>query len=90
MGMRLDVIGLRDDKDPHYIKMLAAKKALDAIQAQYPHMVSDYFKGTITDDEPLRVSIPVKDYESGFESGYELEVDKIPAGVKRIRFVATY
>jgi hypothetical protein len=91
MGMSTHVIGFIPDNDSVYLKH---KKVLEAcIEAgikELPKETAEYFgskspyEGLL--EEKLQVTVPVKEWGNEYSSGYEVEVNQIPQGVKTIRF----
>ncbi len=85
MGISLHVIGLRDENDPNHIKMVKAKEALDAAGITWPKEVYDYFDGSTDSDTPLEVNLEKQEWRNDYYSGYEIEIDKLPKNIKKIR-----
>ena len=100
MGMSTNVSGVRD-LDGKFAKMIAAKLACEAAEVDYPEEVRKYFctpGASVGEDEDyLRremesVNIKVAVTKCGREGtdGWEVDLSKLPEGVKAIRFENSY
>lgn len=93
MGMSTQVVAFRD-MDGEFAKMLEVKRFCEAHHVSYPAEVDAFFKGKADySEDVLReefLEIPLGDALSKWEDddadGYEVDVSKIPVGVKTIRF----
>lgn len=91
MGMSSHVYGFIPPND-EWKKM---KKVYDACQQagiNPPDAVSEFFDYEIPDPQGMKLSIQfaMKDYKADNESGFEVEISKLPENVKIIRFVNSY
>lgn len=87
MSMSSHIMFLRDDDEEHR-KMVAVNRACKAAKVPVPKEVAEYFPEG-TEDSALEIRANDEDYEwSSQDSGKGFEVDlaKLPNGVKRIRF----
>lgn len=87
MSISMYVIGLRDETDPNHIKMVKAKDALDNAGVKWPMEIYDYFDGSKDSDVPLEVEIEKEEWRNDDYSGYEIDINKIPKNVKKIRIM---
>ena len=85
MGVSLHVTLLRDGNSAEHIAMVNAKRALDAAKLRYPKELLDYFQGSNNEDEPLEIAYKPVEWSNDYASGYELDLDSLPSGVKKIR-----
>lgn len=99
MGARQNVKLLRDENDPKHKRMAAAIEALLRAEIyDLPMELEDYFG--ITDpgeyregETGLEVRPPegcVKEYRAEMEDGFDIYLDKLPPGVKKIRAYTSY
>lgn len=93
MSMSTYVIGFKPPDE----KWKAMKKVWDACQAadiDTPKDVEEYFDGDEPDDAgvvvELRKHACCKEYGAEMQSGYEIDVTKLPKDVTIIRFVNSY
>jgi hypothetical protein len=99
MGASSHVKLLRDENDPHHQRMAGAIEALrDAGIDDLPQELKDYFGiyevGEYREGETgLEVKGPdgcVTAYNAEMEEGFDIHVDKLPQGVKKIRAYTSY
>lgn len=95
MGMSTHVIGFIPDDDKTY--KMHAKVLLACLEAsinELPKETAEYFGSKYPDrtlfEQKLQVDIPVNKWQHEDSVGYELEVNKIPSGVAKIRFYNSY
>lgn len=89
MGMTTSVILLRSKDDPQYKKFVKILKACKDAEVELPKEVDDYFGGDGLDNDPespLEISYEAKEWIRDGETGYEIDIDSLPDGVKTIRF----
>ena len=96
MGMSSHVIGVRD-LDGAFAKMMAAKVACEAAGIPYPKELEEYFKYPGEDEDYLRremesidITVAVTEYDRDATDGFEVDLSKLPEGVKSIRFENSY
>lgn len=93
--MSMHVYGLRDRTSPAHLQKVAVLKACQEAGVQLPKELDDYFKvdgrklECVSPDDaitiPLRTPV-TSPYVAHSETGYDVDLDKIPQGVKTIRF----
>jgi len=95
--MSTHIKGVRD-LDGQFAAMMAAKLACDAAGVGYPQDLRDYF-GVEADEEEeylrremetVDISVAVNDCGRDMVEGYEVDLSKLPEGVKAIRFENSY
>lgn len=92
MGMSSYVVGFRPP-DETWERMKTVWNACKAAGIAVPPSVDQFFDGTNPNDRPgLQVSVmnAVTKYTSDMADGFELDVMKLPPGVKIVRFVNSY
>lgn len=96
MGMSSRVKGVRD-LDGEFAKMMAVKVACDAVEIDYPEAVKAYFKypGESADYlrcemESVDISAAVTESQHDAIDRFEVDLSKLPKGVKAIRFENSY
>ncbi len=96
MGMSSSVIGVRD-LDGQFKKMMAAKLACEAAEVGYPQEIQDYFNDPDEDEDELRremgevnINEAVSEYGGDGTDTWEVDLSKLPDGVKAIRFENSY
>lgn len=99
MSSSQHIVLLRDARDPTHQKMVRAIEALrDAGINDLPRELKDYFGiyevGEYREEESgLVVDKPdgcVAHYGAEMEEGFDIHLDKLPPGVKVIRFYTSY
>ena len=100
MSMSTSVEGVRDiSEDSVFHRMIQVKVACDFAGISYPQEVYKYFIG----DDPNRsvsnltecrsyvdIDSAVKDYCEDCRNIWEVELAKLPVGLKSIRFINSY
>lgn len=96
MGMSSSVAGVRD-LDGTFAKMAAVKKACDDAKVAYPQELKAYFKHPGESIEYLRsemesvdIAVAVIERSEGAVNFWEVNLAKLPEGVKAIRFSNSY
>ena len=96
MGMSSHVTGVRD-LDGKFSKMMEVKLACESAGIGYPDEVREYFKYPKESEEYLRREMEevqlgdcVKEYSRNATDGFEVDLSKVPEGVKSIRFENSY
>lgn len=88
MGMSSHVVGIRP-QDQDYHRMKNAYDACKAADLDVPERVQEFFGYLKPDDQGVIVEIPrdaVSKYADDSRSGFDVDVTKLPEGVKIIRF----
>ncbi len=88
MGMSTNVIGIRPP-DAKWLAMKAIYDACEAAGVPTPEEVDKFFDYTRPDPKGVHVELEkicVREYRTEDDAGYEIDVAKIPADVKTIRF----
>ena len=89
MSMSTSVTGFRPP-DARWRKMKAVWDACLKAEIPIPDDVSDFFESGEPDEKGVEVDLEehgcAVEWNAEAQSGYEVFVDKIPAGVKVIRF----
>jgi len=87
MSMSTHVIGFRP-ADEEWQKMRAAWEACKSAGVEPPREVDRFFNGEPPD--PAGVEVPLGDavtaYRADMQEGFEVHLDKLPPGLKVIRF----
>lgn len=97
MSMSTFVVGFRDPTDPHHLKMLAVYSACKEANVLLPDEVAAYFdpKGfgkknphDIPKEECIEVDLGAaqRPWKNDMSQGFEVDLAKLPEGVKVIRF----
>jgi len=88
MGMTTSVVGIKPP-DTTFKKMLKIWQACKAAAVEPPKLVQDYFNNEDPDEAGVKVDLfnheavtPFKDESS---EGFNIEVGKLPVGVKIVR-----
>lgn len=92
MGMSMHVVGFRpaDDK---WNKMKAAWDACEAAGLPIPEEVENYFEDEYPGDKPgmeVELGEAVQELNREGEEGYQVDVTKLPDGVRFIRFYCSW
>jgi hypothetical protein len=89
MGMSTNVIGIRP-ADETFLKMKSVWDACTDLGVSIPAEVSTFFNGERPDDLGVVVEIKhttaVKNWHDSSREGFEVDITKLPAGVKVVRF----
>jgi hypothetical protein len=89
MSMSTHISFLRDKNNEQYQKNLKVLMACKDAGFDPPPEIDEYFgnDGIDCDPEyPLEIDGTAREYETQYRSGYEVDLDDIPEGVKTIRF----
>jgi hypothetical protein len=93
MGMSTHVVLLRSKDDPTYQKYLKVILACREAGVDYPPEVEEYWRGYDMDSDslselegPLEIRFEPREWGDSYRSGYEIDLDELPPGVKTIRF----
>lgn len=96
MSMSSSVVGVRD-LDGTFAKMAAVKEACEDAEVDYPDLVKQYFKYPGEDIEYLKsemesmdISAAVTERNEDAVNIWEVDLSKLPEGVKKIRFSNSY
>ena len=97
MSMSTRVYGVRE-LEGKFAKMLAAKQACDAAELGYPAALNDYFIGEVGESaeyltkrmSSVNINVAVTETTSDGVDGFEVDLSKLPEGVKAIRFENSY
>lgn len=96
MSMSSHVIGVRD-LDGAFAKMIAAKVACEEAGIPYPQQIINYFLHAGESEDYLRremesidITVAVTQYNRKGTDGFEVDLSKLPDGVKSIRFENSY
>ncbi len=93
MGMSSSVVLLRSKDDPTYQKFLAVLNTCKEAGINPPDEVDEYFGGDGIDNDPenpLVIDFEPREWSDEMQEGFEIDLDKIPNGVKTIRFYNSY
>jgi hypothetical protein len=86
MGMSTHVVFLRDGNDEEHQKKVKVLKACIDANVAIPKEILDYFDGSYDPDVALEINFKAREWGDHYRSGYEVDLDEIPEGVKTIRF----
>lgn len=93
MGMTIHVIGIIPP-DAKFKKMLAAHTACLLAGIEIPEELQKFFNYERPDENGVLIDIEnddcVKEYNSTSVSGFDIDVNKLPVGVKIIRVYNTW
>lgn len=98
MGMSSHVFGVRD-LDGEFAKMMKVKLACDAAGVDFPQKIYDYFRPDHPGEgedmlrremESIDIEVAVSEYTRDGTDGFEVNLAKLPDGVKAIRFENSY
>lgn len=92
MGMSTHVVGFRQP-DAKWQKMKDAWDACEDAGVPIPEAVSDFFDGENPEDSPgMTVSLgsALTEWSGNSRGGYEVNITKLPIGLKIIRFFNAY
>jgi hypothetical protein len=87
MGMSTHVVGfVKPDDD--YAKKVAAWRACEAACVTPPNELIKLFDGNPPQDAGMNVDITqaVSSWNNDYASGYEVDITKLPSGVRIVRF----
>lgn len=92
MGMCSYVIGFRE-ADETFTKMEAAFNACKAAGIELPKAVCDFFEGENPDPKGVKINLgdAVEKWKDGYDSeGFQVDLTKLPKGIRYIRFINSY
>jgi hypothetical protein len=90
--MSTHIVLLRNREDEQYQKYLKIFQSCKDAGVRLPEEIDDYFGGNGLDndpDYPLEIECPLREWVSEYDdtaSGYEVDIDALPPGIKTIRF----
>jgi hypothetical protein len=91
MGMSTHVVGIKP-ADAKFKEMLAIYRACEKAKVSIPKEVDDFFDGETPDESGVVVSLeasakgPVQEWQDDSAEGYEVDLRKLPADIKILRF----
>lgn len=95
MGMSTHVVGIRD-LGGQFQKMMQVKLMCEEANTSYPAEVEEYFGGYVEESEKFLLeemeTVEIEDqsfvteWKDDMRQGFEIDVSKIPPGIKTIRF----
>lgn len=90
MSMSTHVVGIRPP-DANWLKHKKVWDACEAAGVAIPRATMDFFDGVEPDDAGVlldddKLNDAVTEWKDEYRSGFEVEIEKLPAGVKRLRF----
>ena len=85
MGMSTHIVGFVPP-DEDWKKMKLVWDSCKSAGIEVPEAVQKFFNWEVPDERGVEVKLPVIEWSQDTMQGYELELDKIPANVKTIRF----
>lgn len=96
--MSTHIYGFVPDTDETYQRMKKVLLACDEADMELPEAAAKYFGAKYPDvsllEEKLEVKLKngvhYKDYNGDMQEGFEVDIDKLPKGVTKIRFVNSY
>ena len=93
MGMSTSVLGFKP-ADEKFYKMKSVFESCQELGIAPPDEVEDYFDGYGVEGDGVRVEIEEMDccseYSNETESGYEVDITKLPKDIKIIRFYNSF
>lgn len=96
MGMSTTIVGTRE-LDDDFKKLLKVKKACDDAGMNYPRELYDVLKYPEEKEEYLRreyesvnIDCAIKQYSEDATDVFEIDLSKLPKGVKKIKFRNSY
>ena len=84
--MSTHIMLLRDPADMDYQNKLNVLYACQKAEIEIPKEIDDYFGGEEDPDYPLEIQYEPDEWSDEGREGFEIELSKLPEGVKRIRF----
>ncbi len=92
MSMSTYVIGFRKPDDDKFQKYVNIWNSCVEAGVGVPHEVFDYFDGEDPDENGMQVDIKdaLTEYSEDMVDGFEVDITKLPEGVKVIRFFNSY
>lgn len=93
MSMSTHVVGIKPP-DEKWKEMKKVWDACEKAKVDVPKEVDDFFDGIDPDPKGVIVELDakkgVKEYNAESQQGLEVELDKLPKGIKIIRFVNSW
>lgn len=91
MGMSTHVKGFRPPDDT-WVQMKAIWDACESAGVEVPQKVCDFFNGETPDDTGMEIDIDVasSEWRDEYREGIEIDLSKLPKGLKVIRFYNSY
>jgi hypothetical protein len=92
MGMSTHVIGIVPPDD-HFKRMKKVWYACEDAGIEIPKEVLAFFNNEEPDEQGVVVTLPktcVFEHHADMQDGFEIDITKLPAGVKRVRFYNSY
>lgn len=93
MGMSTHIVGYRET-DEEWRKMREAYVACVNAGIDPPSQILDFFEyedpRNLPDGIEIKISDATEEFESDYKKGYSVYLDRLPAGVKVIRFYNAY
>lgn len=94
MGMSICVQAFINAQDPTYQKHAKVLVACSEADVSLPKETAEYFGDDSPEryllEEKLMIEIPIREWNGGSASGYEILVKDIPEGVYKIRFYESW
>ncbi len=85
MSMGTNVIGFAPP-DETWERMKSVWETCEALGITVPNEVDSYFDGQDPDPAGVEIELPQEEWSNDYCAGIEIEVEKIPKHVKKIRF----
>lgn len=85
MGMSTHIIGIMPADDA-FNKMKAAWDACEAVGANIPDAVLEFFGGERPQADGATVELKKRQWQNDHQEGIEIDIADLPPGVKTIRF----
>jgi len=91
MSMSTSIVGYRPP-DAKWMEMKAVYDSCKKAKIEIPEKVEKFFGWSPPDDAGVEIDLTKysKEYQRDSQQGIEIELDKIPADVKIIRFVNSW
>lgn len=93
MSMTMNIVGFKPP-DERWKEMKRVWDSCMMAGVNMPEKVSDFFEGVILDNSGVRVELEehvcCKKYSEMGQSGYEIDVTKLPKDIKIVRFYNSY
>ncbi len=93
MGMNKHIVGFRPP-DKRWKEMKKVYDACAEAGVEIPDEVDEFFEGEEPDERGVEVDIEetdaVSEYNADMQDGFEVDITKLPKGVKIVRFYNSY